>query len=223
MANSIAVLTAIAGGYDHLIPQPAQTGADLIAFIDDETPAPADIGWEIRPLNGIPSFYAPRLRAKWPKVMATELLREYEFTIWIDANHTLLHRGVAAAVVEAMGDAAWALHRHPWRDDILDEAEASLEYPKYAGQPLLPQANSYCDHGYQRHSGLWAGGTIARRRSDPTVALAWWGEITRWSIQDQISLPWVLQQYRVPVATLPWAQYENPHILVGGHAKDWRS
>jgi hypothetical protein len=125
--------------------------------------------------------------------------------------------------------------RHPQRDDIYDEAALSIHMGKYAGMPLLEQVNAYRRAGHPEHWGLMHAGMLVRRNNARMRAVneAWWDEIVRWSVQDQLSLPPLLRtmplEYRwfdvAPLDMTPhglapgmgwvrWGTHVEPDVLV---------
>ena len=86
--------------------------------------------------------------------------------------------------------------------------------PKYANEPLLHQIARYRDNGHPTNWGLWAGTIISRARNEFTASIeaAWWTEIARWGIQDQISLPYVLRRKNTHPGEIPGNLYSNPHF-----------
>src|ERR1035437_10878662 len=94
---------------------------DFITFSDRDIDPN---GWELRSIDPIPEF--PRLAAKMPKVLPHHFLPDYETTIWVDGTHLITNPLFAQEAIESMGDSEMALYKHPYRDCIYDEAEASV-------------------------------------------------------------------------------------------------
>lgn len=217
----IACYTAIAGGYDNLLPCPEVDGVDFIAFVRDMEIADP-VGWDVRPLH--PSGVGhPRMDAKLMKVLGPQMavLSDYEATVWIDGSHFIKKpEFVAEAVACLDAEHPIAMHTHPWRDCIYDEAAVSIPQLKYAGLPLQAQVDAYRADGFPEHAGLWAAGTIARRPS-PVLNLAmreWWDEMVAWTYQDQLSLPVVLRRHEIACAAFPHHQvFDSPWIDIRGH------
>src|SRR5262249_28832525 len=126
----------------------------------------------------------------------SDYLDEYD-TIWIDANTEIMSPTFAREAIDALIN-GFALFAHPQRRDIYQEAEASLRLApeKYRHQPIGAEVEHYMAEGFPRYSGLYACGTVARRRS-LTVDLVgheWYDECVRWSYQDQLSFPVVCRR-----------------------------
>lgn len=218
----VAVVTAIAGGYDQLRPHAPSDAADFYCFTDGT--AEAVEGWIMMPLvNGSGDS---RFAAKGPKVLTHKYLHGYYWYIWVDGSHEIVS---PTFVGEALYNAAHyniALYRHPFRDDILDEAEASKGMAKYEGQDVISQAERYVAHGHPRHWGLWECGVMVKRVNERQVELmeTWHNLIRSGTIQDQISFPVACRIQHVLPGTLDrrhhWFKV-HPHVdevpLVTGH------
>lgn len=232
---SVCVYTAIAGCYDELRPHVDIPGVDFVAFIDrldyDDVP-----GWDIVPFpRSWPypdsAFGAdPRLQAKWFKIVApvrstdlgpwTNALWGYEYTIWIDGSHEVTNPAFVDEALADLGPDGFALHGHPHWDCIYQEAQAAMGLAKYAGQPIRQQVDHYRAEGFPEHAGIWACGSMARARSDrlDELMLAWWAEIERWTVEDQISLPVVCRRLGVEPHMWPYWQIDWRWFRFHAHA-----
>ena len=214
---STAVYSAITGGYDTISPHPHIPGVDFIVFTDD--PDLVCPGWERVLLE--PSDASPRTRAKYPKILAPQReLAGYQYTIWVDGNEEITTPSFVDEALANLGPDGFALHKHPGRDCIYQEVEASLTVPlKYDDQPVVAQGEHYRSLGHPEHWGLWACGSMARERSDrlDEVMADWMAEIEKWTIQDQISLPVVLRKHGVVPYNFPHRQYESPWLRIYNH------
>lgn len=224
MGPSVCIYTSICGGYDDLKPQPEQTlPCDFVCFTDEPDRMSAS-PWLVVPMPLDPKA-TPRFRAKLPKVRphaafatiaaASGHRTDYDFTIWIDGSIQILRAEFAERLIAAAAEPGIALVVHPYRDCIYDEAPASLAPPtahKYVGMRLLDQVERYRAGGYPEHNGLYALGVIARNMRNPVVRAvdeAWWDEIVRWSVRDQLSLPYALWKRGGRCATLELNVWRN--------------
>jgi len=205
------VVTASYGGTDvALHGQAAQDiRVDWVCFTDQanlDVPAP----W--RAVHSPARFDDPCLAAKvhkaTPAVDATDV-------VWIDASMEVTSRTFVRDALAARHDGV-AVFRHPRRDDIYAEAEASLgaegQGGKYASQPLLDQVGHYRAEGHPEHGGLWACGVVAWDLANPTAAelgRAWLAECERWSWQDQLSFPVVCRRLGITPGVFPVPQIER--------------
>lgn len=212
------LFTANYGGYDQLAPVPEIPGVRCIAYTDD--PDMVAEGWDVRccPTNG---RLHPRMAAKWFKTHPAECFPDDTHRVWMDAGHRLVDRFAVEAALECVGEAGVALHRHPGRDCIYEEAEASMLFRKYQGLSIPEQAEHYRAEGHPEHWGLWACGTMATVKGPIDKALdAWWDENVRWSYQDQVSFPVVMRRADLLPTSFPHEQYRSPWFAVGGHNRD---
>ena len=197
-----AILTAIFGAYDLLKPACPQDGIDAewVLVTDDESIPDGHLGWRViyEPRPGVPPVRA----AKAPKV------RPWEYTdapasVWIDGSARVHSRRFAAEAL-AYADPI-AQFDHPDRDCIYTEARVSAALPRYAGEPVMEQAGAYREAGHPERWGLWAATIIARHHTPEVKALGagWATEIGEWSVQDQISQPFVLRNLGLRPSLLP--------------------
>lgn len=227
----VCVYTAIYGGYDELKPPAPQSApTDFVCFTDSATLG-ASGAWRIVQDRRLPDLH-PRMRAKWFKTHPhalfpagrpaasqfapfdpRRLLRRYDCIVWIDGSIRVTGADFARDMLASLGDAGLAFIRHPDRDCIYDEADESLRWGKYVGQPIAEQVEHYRREGYPPHHGLMAGGVIARRPGTaalPALDEAWWQENLRWTYQDQLSLPVVLWRQGFSNVWIPGNLWSNP-------------
>ena len=173
----VVVYSAVYGGFD----APREQAIPVRRFSEATHP--------------LPQFSDPRLQAKWWKIRPDLACPDADVTIWLDGSMDVLRPDLVDLCLDALGDADAIFIRHPWRDDIYEEAEISSLMTKYAGQPLREQVASYRRAGHPEHWGLMHAGMLVRRNTAAMRAVneAWWSEIVRWSAQDQISLPPLLR------------------------------
>jgi hypothetical protein len=212
----VAAVCAIYGGYD-LIP-PVPEGVDDAVLITD---VPVRSGWR----NVVePSDAHPRLAAKRPKARP-DLYTDCEASLWMDGSIHVSDGAFIAQVRTLLQDHELVLTDHPEdRDCAYQEAEHCWDWPKYRDEPLREQVAQYRSEGMPEHFGLWAAGCIARRH---TVAMrtfgdAWLAEMQRWTIQDQVSLPYLLWRDDVRFGTFGIDQLDNPFFTVMAHAQELR-
>lgn len=210
------VYTAIAGDYESLKQAPLVDDVDCIAFVDRpfDPEWPIAAGWELRPME----FHAPthRMRAKFYKVFPTAVLPEYDRSVWTDASVEWHGPWFIEQLLRQPSQDLLML-AHPERDCIYDEAVASLGMPKYDGEPLLDQVAMYWRARHPRHWGLWAGTVIKREHNDLVhdTMSDWWRHIQHWSIQDQLSLPFVLRHRGLrPTEVYNMNLYDNDSFKV---------
>lgn len=208
----VALYTCTLGGIDEVQPMPTGELFDSWLFTDDmaaifETALADNVkvdGCIAAPMNA-------RRDAKYMKLFPWKVLPEnYDVSIWVDGSAVIPDGdALVSMALEHLPLGLWA---HPDRDDLEDEVIASRGLSKYDWMPLEEQVASY---RLAPHSGLWATGMIARDHRHPgmrSLMQFWWEEIEKWSLQDQLSLPYVLHQASVTPSTFPGNQWENEWI-----------
>jgi hypothetical protein len=213
----LAAVCAIYGGYD-LIP-PVPEGVDDAVLVTD---VPVRSGWR----NVVePSGAHPRLAAKRPRCRP-DLYTDCEASLWMDGSiHVLDHRFVAL-VRGQLEEHEVVLWDHPEdRDCFLEEARHCHDWGKWPDEPILAQADHYLAEGMPEHFGLWATGSIARMHTDRMKSLgdAWLAEMQRWTIRDQISLPYLFWRAGIRPGTFGIDQLDNDMVVVMPHAEELRN
>jgi len=204
----IALITSVFGGYDPLRPAP-EGFDDTVAVTDVKAP-----GW--RCYVEKPSE-APRLAAKRAK------MRPWEFTdcdaaVWVDASIEIIDGIELRNMVEpllAQRD-LWVWQHPEGRTDIREEGPVCWDWPKYRDYPIREQVAAYVADGLPERWGLFACGVMAWRFTPEAKRFGqlWLQENRDWSIQDQISLPYLLWREGMRFGTFPANQYKNPWFRI---------
>lgn len=222
-----AVYTAITGGKDVLRPlQYVIPDVEYICFTDD--PSMTAEGWTCRPLDY--NHRDPTRRARRPKILAHQYLKDFDWSLWIDGNFEITGH-IEAFIMEHVSEAAFHAFKHNKRAYAYEEFPRCKELEK--DDPVLIDAQEarYRAEGMPEDRRLLYSGVLLRRHNDPEVKAAmklWWSEIKRGSRRDQLSLPYVLWKqpvdFRVFGTKLFWNQL--PFIQRKAHqikkASAWR-
>ena len=222
------VFTAIFGGYDELKqPQPQDVPCDFVCFTDSHWPRWVG-NWRIYRVKSDSNLH-PRIQAKRFKIQSHEILphgrlafaydaiaalrRRYGSSIWVDGSIAIKSSAFARDMTNSIGQSGWALFQHPDRECIFEEAAVSEQMSKYQGLPIRAQVEHYRRSGVRPKGGLWACGVIARReplrKGLRELNDAWWAENLRWTYQDQLSLPFVLEKKNERVDVIHGSVWNN--------------
>lgn len=210
----VAIYTAVFGGYDSIKPQVKQTiETDFFCFTDQEITHP---DWNV---VSIPAEGNARKQAKWFKLMPHHVsqLNGYDFAIWIDGSFEIKRPDFVEWVLSFIKESGWAVFRHNQTSCIYDEADAMAKVIKYHGSPINEQAAYYKEQGYPAQNGLYFCGLIARDMSRgvwKSVCSAWWSENDRWTLRDQISLPYVLWKEKATIDIIEGNLFKQPYFSV---------
>jgi hypothetical protein len=207
--NRIAVVTSIYGGYDTLHePQYYEKDVDYIAFCD--TVPKSDI-WQVQYIDHT-HFIQPRMTAKTYKILIHKYLPEYDWLVWIDGSVVLT--GSVSEVINNL-DADIGLFKHPFRDCVYEEYEASLKNTHHAkGEPAsvrLRQKERYRTEGLPEKGGLYACTVMIRKNTKKVARFNefWWSEISVASSSDQMPFVYSLWKNPLKVAELEGNFHES--------------
>jgi len=169
--NKIAIYTCITGGYDELRQPatPAPEGFDFIQFVP--------LGTKTTDLNGVwkvrefPEFYTDAtILSRFPKLCPHTLLKDYEYSLWVDGNVRIADPRVYDICLDLMEKGVqYAGIKHPKRDCPYDECERVLKDERDNVWHLLRVVYFLHKKGLPHHSGLMENNVIFRKHNDPSV------------------------------------------------------
>lgn len=221
--SDVAILSAIYDSYDLLKPAMPQRDVTVewVLVTDDEAlkDEATALGWRVvyEPRPGV----HPNRAAKHPKYEPWKYT-DADVSLWVDASFRVVSERLAVEATAGLTEAEpIAQFQHPWRDCLYAEAKESAGLPKYAGEPVLEQAEHYRTLGHPEGWGLWATGVIARRHTEAVQGMGrlWLAETYRWSFQDQISQPFALREKGLRPMAFPGMHLATPWLAYEGSAK----
>jgi hypothetical protein len=213
-AERRCVYTALFGGYETLLEQHvvARYDTDLICFTDD--PSLTSGSWQIRQVT--PRFPSdPNRSSRFPKIMAHEVLPDYDASIYID-NTVLLTRDPAEIFDELLPvGVAMASIRHSYRDSVAAEFDAVVEAGVETPWVCAEQREHYeaSDPAILAAQTLW-NGLMLRRHNDEDVKATmtlWWEHVLRYSRRDQLSLHAALRTTGLAVRVHELDNFVSPY------------
>ena len=186
--------------YNFSIERPA-----MLVGTDDVSP-PSCL-WEQRIVK---APHGSRKAARYHKVMAHKVLRGADVSIWVDANVRLLLLP-SVALKRWMRQRDLVVFKHSQRNCLYDEVHACLQLGKGVKSLVTAQAQAYRKSGMPRGYGLATTRCLIRRHTPKIAKLneAWWKEIQRYSLRDQISLPFVCWREKVLWDMIPRSVRKN--------------
>lgn len=190
--SEAVIYTCITGGYD-VLRQPAHIDPDFdyVCFVDPGQESGGKAGvWELRALPELPGASAQAL-SRWPKINPHLALPEYRYSLWMDGNVTIADPAFYGLIKEKMAAGTiFAAIRHPFRDDVYEEAYRCLAYDRETFGNLMRVVSFLRSEGYPRHAGLFENGVLLRQSSEPAVVAAdelWWRLFNEYSCRDQLT------------------------------------
>lgn len=214
----IAVYVTIFGDYDQVKEIPKQEVKADYFIVTDNRNLKAD-GWKTIVPNFPRKDLHARLRAKYFKLFPWECeeLSKYEISIYIDASIRITSANFIATCIKNL-TTDLLFFKHPQRNCIYQEGKASVGLIKYKEEPIEEQLTFYRKF-HPANGGLYAGGVIVRKHTDlvKKIMTQWWFENIKYSYQDQLSLPVILQANGVIPSTFKENQYNNSFLRVEWH------
>ena len=192
--NKKVIYTCIVGGYDNLMqPGVIDDSFDYICFSDDFQEKKIGV-WEIRP---IPYNHSDGTRkSRYVKLLPHEVLKEYDYSLWIDGNIRITGKELYSIVDKAIAEGyLMSGVAHPWNHCIYKENAFCYILKKINFRTAWRIKRHLEEEGMPRDRGLYENNIIFRRHNDPKIAKIdseWWDEYQKISQRDQLSLMLVL-------------------------------
>jgi len=188
--DKLVVYTALTGNYDNLVtPSVINPNFDYICFTDN--PELKSDFWTIKLME---ESTLDRVRkARRHKILPHEYLKEYDYSLWIDANFDIIG-DVEEYINRYAKNRKLMVIKHDKRDDIYDEARECIRLEKDDPEIINKQIERYAKENYPKNNGLIASGIIFRNHSDPEVIKVmedWFNEVENYSRRDQLSFNYV--------------------------------
>jgi hypothetical protein len=171
----------------------------------------------------------PRLKGKIPKMLEwMEFDADYYF--WVDSKFKITSNNFVEEVIHNLGDADFGLMKHPSRKSILSEleymehamSEEKEEYliNRYTGENMRNQVESYIKTDGFVDDKLFAMGFFVYTKKvienkEWNIMKDWFFQNTYWSIQDQLSFPFLLSKHNINYKVFDFHLFSNPYIKWG--------
>ena len=144
----------------------------------------------------------PRLKAKIPKMLEWRFI-DADWYVWLDSSIRVLSNEICDWILQTAKDNPLCLFRHSYASSIREEAlrvrdnlSRDISYIKrrYEGEPILEQLAHYYGDPTFRDNQLFGMTLFAYHRSASGLMQEWFNHNAIWTIQDQLSFPYVLHQ-----------------------------
>lgn len=196
--NKIVVYTCLVGGYDNL-PQyeVLDSRFDYICFSNDFPPYSKQGQWEIRP---IPYQCKDKTRlSRYPKLLPHIVLPEYEYSIWLDSNISVISPKFYVRIAElCKSNQIMASVMHPTHRCIYSDAYQCIKDGRDYARTIINQIKHLKQEGYPSNNGLYENNLIFRKHNDSLIQMIsneWWDEYLQYSKRDQLSLCYILWKF----------------------------
>jgi hypothetical protein len=205
--NKKVIYTAIYGNKDTLKdPLYHNKDFDYICFTDNKD-LKSDI-WKV--IYSKPYHKDPVRSAKIFKVKPHEFLRDYETSIWIDANFIICSD--LNQFLNKFGTQANMLtfEHDQGRNCIYDEAKIIIEHNKDNPDIVTRQMEKYKLEEFPEQTGLTANSILLRRHNKEDIIELmelWWDEIEEFSRRDQLSFYYCKWKLKTKMFMLRYPNY----------------
>ncbi|OJF69428.1 hypothetical protein BK026_11880 [Alteromonas sp. V450] len=215
--NKRVVYTAIFGGYDDLKePEYINEHWDYVCFTDN--PNLKSSTFTIKLVK--PLFENSTKNARMAKLLSHLFLIGYDYSLWIDGSVKLRGKNIDEHIDTRLTSNYIALHNHVIRNCLYEEEDACSQAQKDTSDILGEQVAYYKKDGMPEEFGLFETAEIARAQHNATVHALnanWWQQLDRFSIRDQISLPYVFWKHGYDYAQMPGTQWIDAYFHMYKH------
>lgn len=204
--SDLTVFTTVFGRTDPLHEPKATGNARFVCFTDQPIRSKR---WEI---VRVPKQEMPTRASRLKKALS-HLSVETEWSLWMDANFTLL---VDPEQLKSYGE--FVNFVHPDRTRITDEAEEIIRLGKAKEDATRRQLAAYHDDGFDTDADpmrvLSCDGVILRRHTPEVVAVneAWAEELQAHTLRDQMSIDYVCWKEGMELSRWPGSHRSNPYF-----------
>ena len=171
----------------------------------------------------------PRLRGKIPKMLIWEEKPNYDYYIWVDAMYHLMDENAIENLVNECINFDACFFHHTLRSSVLDEVkemEMLVESKihngyfsnRYEGEPLVKQYESYAkdttwNDNFLLECGIFIFSNKVVKNKEYNIMKEWFYHNCIWSIQDQISLPYLIHKFKLNYKILDGSVWKNKYFV----------
>lgn len=189
-AKRIAVVTAIFGQFDALIPIDETWRANADFFVVSDRNYEATSGWQ--KVHAPFHHEDPRRKARFVKLHLPTFFSAYDWVIWVDGNVMMCRN--PEGIIEALDPDTFdfATYAHPERSGLLLEAAKCVQLGKDDFRIMAGHLQDNHAHPAFLDEGLYETMVMVLRPSSDAVrkmCAIWWRMLSRGSKRDQMSLP----------------------------------
>jgi hypothetical protein len=222
LKKKVRIITADFGNhyktnYDYLLPEQKTNKyeIDFVCYNDNNT---------ISRKNSLNT----RTKSKIPK-MLDWLENDADYYIWFDSSFTITSNDFVDIVIDFLGDYDICIHNHAYRSSIKIECDFVLHHMnrghtplivRYDGERMLEQVNFYLEDKTFVDNKLFEMGFFVYSKNlilnkNYNLLTDWFFHNCYWSIQDQLSFPYLLHKHNVKYKTFETNIYSSDYIKHG--------
>jgi len=166
---------------------------------------------------------SPRLRAKIPKMIVWEDYPDYDYYIWIDAGFSISYNSCIERMIDECLDVNACFFRHSSRTSVRQELEFvtscmkdgnSYLLSRYEGERMIEQVENYLKDCSWIDDVLFECGTFIYSKNlvknkEYNIMKEWFYQNCIYSVQDQLSLPYLIHKFNVNYKLFTGNVYSN--------------
>ena len=210
MTATLVCYTARFGNLaDRLYQVPATPEFEFFAYTDQvKVPTPHSTGWVLMP--PVWRHSNPQWMARRHKALSHLLFPSARYTLWVDSTFT--PKATAEKYLGYLQGEAICTYRHAARNCLYQEAEQVIRSNKAWVTVVRQQVAAYRKAGHPYHTGLPETPVVLRQHTHGVIVFnnAWWAEMEKYSLRDQISFPYVSHRLGIDWAEFPDTAWKNP-------------
>jgi hypothetical protein len=168
----------------------------------------------------------PRLRGKIPKMIVWEDFPDFDYYVWLDCRFSILQPDSIERFVDECSDVDACFFNHCARTSVKQELdfvvslmEQGNQYliDRYQNERMTDQVESYLKDKTWNDNRLFECGAFVYSKNvianrDHNLMKEWFYQNCIWSVQDQLSLPYLLHKFQTNYKTFPGNVYDNSFI-----------
>lgn len=193
--EKIAIYTVNIGGYDTILqPVVKEENVDYF-YVSDKKPNNLGKWIWIDANKYLKNVNTTNVKkARYIKTHPHLIFNDYKYSIFIDGNIRTI-TDITQFVKKINKNTKIAIHPHPYRECIYDEAVCCKNSGKGNSKVIDNQMKIYKKEGMPQKFGLFETNVVVREHNNEVckaVMEGWWNEIEEKSERDQLSLTYVL-------------------------------
>lgn len=194
------IYSAMVGGYDEILqPKVVDDRFDFVLFTNEIMEDAVGV-WKIKPIK---YYNKDNTRVcRYVKTHPTELLNDYEVSVWMDSNLQIQTSFFYEKVIELdLSGVLISSMKHPTRNCIYEEAFAVMNMRVEYENVVVDWCHKLRNEKYPQNNGMYETGVMFRKHNACLVHKTgdlWWECINNYSRRDQLSFNYVIWKIGVP-------------------------
>jgi hypothetical protein len=167
----------------------------------------------------------PRLRGKIPRMLVWEDHPGYDYYIWMDAGFSISDSSAIEKMVDKCIDVDACFFKHSARHSVKQEMEFVISLiasgnkyliDRYEGERMKEQVDEYSKDITWIDNILFECGTFIYSKNivsnrDYNIMKEWFYHNCIWSVQDQLSLPYLIHKFGIRYKLFEGNVYRNSY------------